>query len=278
MNIASPKAVKELLEAFSIAPLKRFGQNFLIDANIADKIAACAMPEGACALEIGPGLGALTQRLASRCRAVAAYEIDSGLVRALKSTFKKEKRLTVFHEDFLKADIERELSALPDGGIYVAANLPYYITTDCIMKLLSSGLDIKSITVMVQKEFAQRLLAPPGGAEYGMLNAAVNFFANIKTLFPVAPSCFFPEPHVESIVMQLEMKDVDKRYAQKYLLTLKGLFAAKRKTIKSNLRQSFGLSAEQADAVLKGAGLEENARAETLSVIDFQKITDNLAY
>jgi 16S rRNA (adenine1518-N6/adenine1519-N6)-dimethyltransferase len=273
MNIASPASVKELLEKFQVAPLKRYGQNFLTDGNIADKIAAMAVPEGACVLEIGPGLGALTQRLLGRCSSVAAYEIDSGLVRALGETFRDEKHLTVFHKDFLKADIESDLPPLLAGDIYVAANLPYYVTTDCIMKLLESDLHIKSMTVMVQKEFAQRLLAGPGSDDYGIMNAIVNFFASVKVLFDVAPACFFPEPHVGSTVVKIEMKDVDRNYAKDYVLTVKSLFAAKRKTVKSNLRQALSLSSEDAQTVLQEAGVQESARAETLSVADFEHIT-----
>jgi 16S rRNA (adenine1518-N6/adenine1519-N6)-dimethyltransferase len=275
MNIASPGAVKELLEKYSVAPLKRFGQNFLTDANIADKIAEAAVPEGAFALEIGPGLGSLTQRLARRCRYVAAYEIDSGLVRALNSTFKDENNLKVIHGDFLKADIDKQVPALLSGDIYVAANLPYYVTTDCIMKLLVSGLAIKTITVMVQKEFAERLLASPGSAEYGALNAAVSFFADTETLFDVSPSCFFPAPHVGSTVIRLKMRGADITEARDYLFTVKSLFAARRKTVKSNLKQ-LGLSGEQAEAVLRDAGIDENARAETLDMAEFQKISENL--
>lgn len=273
MDLATLKAVKELLEKNQIAPLKRYGQNFLTDGNIADKIAAAAVPEGACALEIGPGLGALTQRLIARCKTVAAYEIDSGLVRALNGTFKGETKLKLFHGDFLKADIGGELKNLMDGDIYAAANLPYYATTDCIMKLMESALPIKAITVMVQKEFAQRLLAPPGNPEYGILNAAVNLFANVSVLFDVSPECFFPAPHVGSSVVRFEMKGVDRDYAARYLRTVKGLFAARRKTVKSNLRQEFGLPGEEAEAILRNSGINENARAETLSVIDFEKLT-----
>ncbi len=272
MNIASPKSVIELLEKHSIAPLKRYGQNFLTDGNIADKIAEAAVPKGAFALEIGPGLGALTQRLLERCGMVAAYEIDSGLVRSLKETFEGETRLKIFHEDFLKADIQSELKQLMPGGIYVAANLPYYITTDCIMKLICSGLGIKAITVMVQTEFAERMLALPGSAQYGMLGAITGFLASAAVLFDVVPSCFYPKPHVGSSVVRLEMKEVDFEYAKKYLLIVKSLFSARRKTVKSNLRHALGLTAEQAETVLKSAEIEENARAESLSAADIQRV------
>lgn len=276
MNIASPGAVNALLEKYNIAPLKRYGQNFLIDGNIGDMIAAAAAPEGACVLEIGPGLGALTQRLLERCKSVAAYEIDSGLVRVLKGEFEGESRLALFHKDFLKADIESDIPPVLTGDIYVAANLPYYATTDCIMKLLLSGLNIKTITVMVQKEFAQRLLATPGSEEYGALNAVVNALASTDVLFDVAPTCFFPKPHVGSSVVALKLRGVDREYAKRYLFTVNGLFAARRKTVKNNLRQALGLSNEEAEEVLKSAGVDESARAETLDIGKIQKISENI--
>jgi 16S rRNA (adenine1518-N6/adenine1519-N6)-dimethyltransferase len=153
MNVTSPKVVHELMDTYGIAPLKKFGQNFLIDGNIADKIAAAAVPEGACALEIGPGLGALTVRLLKRAKRVAAYEIDAGLVRALGGILPDQDGFTLFHKDFLKADLQKELGPIfADADVYVAANLPYYITSPCIMHLMTATLNIKRITVMVHKE------------------------------------------------------------------------------------------------------------------------------
>ena len=212
MNITSPKTVNEMMKRYGIAPLKKFGQNFLIDGNIADKIADASLPkmqEGKeiLALEIGPGLGALTQRLLQRAKKVAAYEIDAGLVRALGDTFAGEDDFTLFHQDFLKAEIEKDIAGLAKGmHIYASANLPYYITSPCIMKLLESGLDIKRITVMIQKEVAQRICAAPGDSEYGAISAAVAYFADAKMLFSVSPGCFYPKPDVSSAVMSLDVK------------------------------------------------------------------------
>lgn len=275
-SVTSIKEVKALFERYSIAPLKRYGQNFLIDGNIADKIAEAAAPEGEFALEIGPGLGALTSRLIQRAKAAAAYEIDSGLMRALGDIFKGADNISFFHEDFLKADIENQLPPLLGGEIYVAANLPYYITTGCIMKLLTSGLDIKRITVMVQKEFTQRLYAAPGSENYGILSAAVSYLASAETLFDVSPDCFYPKPGVSSAVITLEPKRIEKEKAKDYLSTVKKLFAARRKTVKSNLKLSYGLSNEQADIIIKEAGIQENARAENLNVTELVKITNVL--
>ncbi len=275
-DFTSLKEVKALMERYSIAPLKRYGQNFLIDGSVADKIAAAALPEGAYALEIGPGLGALTSRLIQRAKAAAAYEIDSGLMRALKDIFTRNENITFFHNDFLKADIERELPQLLKGKIYAAANLPYYITTDCIMRLLTAGLDIKRITVMVQKEFTQRLLAAPGSGEYGILSAAAGYLASAKVLFDVSPECFYPRPGVSSSVITLEPKQIEKAIAKDYVSTVKKLFAARRKTVKSNLRLSYQLSNEEADDVIKEACITENARAENLCVAEFAKLTEIL--
>lgn len=273
--MTSPTVLKALMEKYGVSPLKRFGQNFLIDGNIADNIARAAVPEGACALEIGPGMGALTSRLLDRAQVVAAYEIDSGLSGALRDMFAEEPRFHLFHQDFLKADLENDIGALcQNNDIYVAANLPYYITSPCIMKLVESKLKIVSITVMVQKEVAERLCAKPGGKDYGAITAAVSYFAQPKLLFNVSAGCFYPKPDVASSVVQLSVnRGRESGDAEAYLKTVKGLFAMRRKTVRSNLRQSFGISAELAQQVLQQTEIDENARAEMLSVNQFMKIS-----
>lgn len=277
MNITSPKVVRELMDKYGIAPLKKFGQNFLIDGNIADKIAEAAMPEGAYGLEIGPGLGALTSRLTKRAKAVAAYEIDAGLVRALNDSFAKTNNFTLFHQDFLKAELEKDIGMLfADDEIYVAANLPYYITSPCIMRLVEAKLNIKRITVMIQKEVAERICAEPGSKDYGSISAAIGYFAQPKMLFTVSPMCFYPRPDVHSAVLTIEMRDYDREKAQNYLKTVKGLFAKRRKTVRSNLRQSFGLSLEEANNVMQSAGIEENARAEMMGVNEFLRLSEEI--
>lgn len=282
MNITSPKIVKELMDKYGIAPLKKFGQNFLVDGNIADKIANSAIPEdieksSILALEIGPGLGGLTQRLLDRAGYVAAYEIDAGLAGALREIFADRQDFSLFHQDFLKADIDTDMHELAEGrDIYVAANLPYYITSPCIMKLLRAKLKIRRITVMIQKEVAERICAGPGSREYGAISAAVGFFADARMLFGVSPTCFYPRPDVHSSVLTLEIKPYDETRAQGYLDTVKKLFLNRRKTVRSNLRQSFSLSLEQAEEVLNKAGIDKNARAEMLNVKDFERIYEKI--
>ena len=274
INVTAPTVLKSLMGEYGIAPLKKLGQNFLVDGNIADKIAEAAVPEGACALEIGPGFGALTSRLLPRADRVAAYEIDAGLARALASLFEDEPRFHLFHKDFLKANIDEELADIFAGReVYVAANLPYYITSPCIMALLSAKLNIKRITVMVQKEVADRLCADPGGKDYGVLTAAVGFYGVPKRLYNVSPACFYPRPDVDSAVAQVEIVPRADADFDGYIRTVKNLFGMRRKTVKSNLKQALDISAEQAGELLKGAQIDENARAEMLSVNDFINIS-----
>ena len=277
INVTAPTVLKTLMEQYGIAPLKKLGQNFLVDGNIADKIAEAAVPEGACALEIGPGFGALTTRLLRRAQHVAAYEIDAGLARALTALYADEPRLHLFHKDFLKANIDEELADIFAGrDVYVAANLPYYITSPCIMALLSAKLNIKRITVMVQKEVADRLCAAPGGKDYGALTAAVGFFATPRRLFNVSPACFYPRPDVDSSVAQMEIGPRADADFDAYMRAVKALFGMRRKTVKSNLKQALDISTGQAEQLLKGAGIDENARAETLSVNDFISLSKEL--
>lgn len=276
MDQTSPKTVKTLLNENSLSPLKSLGQNFLIDGNIAGKIVDAAVPEGSNALEIGPGLGALTEKLIKRAKAVTAYEIDSGLYRTLKKVFSDAGNLSLIHKDFLKADINSELASQSQEGIFVAASLPYYITTDCILKLLESGLNIKRITVLVQKEVAQKLCAAPGANEYSVLTASVNLFSVPKILFDVPPSCFYPSPNVSSSVLSLEITGEDRNEKKECLRLIRNLFAMRRKTVKSNLRQAYGLSLGEAEAILRDTNVNENARAENLSVMDFKKINHRL--
>jgi 16S rRNA (adenine1518-N6/adenine1519-N6)-dimethyltransferase len=277
INVTSPKTLKGLMEEFGIAPLKKLGQNFLVDGNIVDKIAEAAVPENACALEVGPGFGALTGRLLARGGDVAAYEIDAGLARALRTLYEGEPRFHLFHRDFLKADIDTELTELfGNRDVYVAANLPYYITSPCIMALLTAKLNIKRVTVMVQKEVADRICASPGSKDYGALSAAVGLFSVPRRLFNVSPSCFYPKPDVDSTVVQMEIVERADEDTEAFMNVVKSLFSMRRKTVKSNLRQTLGLTVEQAQAVLEGAKIDENARAEMLSVNDFINVSREL--
>lgn len=273
-NATSPKVLTALMDKYKIAPLKRFGQNFLIDGNIAQKIAAAAVPEPGFVLEIGPGFGALTKKLLERAQMLAAYEIDAGLSRALRDIF-NDANFTLFHKDFLKADIETDLfNIFEREQIFVAANLPYYISSQIIMKLLESKLNIKLITIMVQKEVAGRICANPGDKDYGGFSAAVGYFAQPRLIMNVSSSCFYPKPDVESAVVQLIKKSRSDTNSAIYLKTVKILFGMRRKTVNSNLRAAIG--GDAAKKVLDLAQVDKSARAEVLSIDEIKNISSKL--
>ena len=275
-DVTSPAAVRALLKEKGLSPNKGLGQNFLCDAGIIRKIAdASGVTKADAVLEIGPGLGALTRELCERAERVVAVEIDAGLAEVLKETLSDKGNATVLHADFLKCDLGALHRALGGGPFRVAANLPYYITSPCIMALLTARLNIRRITVMVQREVADRLCAAPGSKDYGVLTVAAGFFSAPQRLFNVSPSCFYPRPEVESAVVQMEIAPQQDMDFEAFMDTVKALFAMRRKTVKSNLRTA-GLEPQQTEAVLKAAGIDENARAETLSVRDFIAISREL--
>ena len=209
-ELGKPQNTIDIIKKYDFRFRKKFGQNFLIDTNVLGKIAdsACIDP-GDCVLEIGPGIGTLTQYLAERARQVVAVEIDPELIPILSETLAGFPNAEVIHADIMKTDI-RELAEKYNGGkpLNVVANLPYYITTPIIMSLLEDGAPVKSITVMIQKEVAERMQAGPGGKEYGALSLAVQYYCDTEIVANVPPNCFIPRPNVGSCVIRLN------RYAE----------------------------------------------------------------
>lgn len=273
LNVSSPRVMREVLDKYTLSPLKKFGQNFLIDENILRRIAASVDYESGNVLEIGAGLGALTQKLAERAKKVLVYEIDKGLCSALAETLEGIDNITVMQGDVLKADIEADTAGVFGGApFYVAANLPYYITSPCIMRLLEGDLSITGMVLMMQKEVAQRLCAQPGSADYGAITAAVSFFAEPRTLFDVSRHCFYPQPDVDSTVVQLMIKAYDKAIKETYLSFVKGLFGMRRKTVYNNMTMHMKLEKEKALQLLELAKVDAGARAETLSKEDFIRL------
>ena len=204
-ELGKPQNTIDIIKKYDFRFRKKFGQNFLIDTNVLGKIAdsACIDPED-CVLEIGPGIGTLTQYLAERARQVVAVEIDPELIPILSETLAGFPNAEVIHADIMKTDI-RELAETYNGGkpLNVVANLPYYITTPIIMSLLEDGAPVKSITVMIQKEVAERMQAGPGGKEYGALSLAVQYYCSTEIVANVPPNCFIPRPNVGSCVIRL---------------------------------------------------------------------------
>lgn len=274
-QLSSPKKIKELLEQFGLSPLKKLGQNFLKDANVTRMIAEAAVKPGEDVLEIGPGLGALTDALAKRAGKVVAVEIDAGMTRALSHTLSDRDNVTVLHADILKTNIKAVADEHFSGEFAVAGNLPYYITSKCLFAVLESEAPVTRFTAMVQKEVAERLAAKAGDKDYGALTASIAYYGAVEKVMNVPSGCFLPEPDVDSAVIQFtpcQTMAVDRKA---YARTVKALFAMRRKTVLNNLKALCG--AEAARAALKNAGIDPAARAETLSPETIARLAELLA-
>ena len=274
---------KEVLARYNMSAKKKFGQNFLIDGGVLEGIVeAAGGTDKDCVLEIGPGIGTLTQYLAEAAGRVVAVEIDKTLLPVLADTLSEYDNVTVINEDVLKVDIDRIIKEYNEGRpIKVVANLPYYITTPIIMKLFESGALIESITVMVQKEVADRMAAGPGNKDYGSLSLAVGFYAEANTVIDVPPSSFIPQPNVGSAVVKLtkypeqKVKVKDSRYLFEIIRTS---FNQRRKTLSNSLSNnpSLGVSRDKVTAALVKMGINEKARGETLTLEQFAELSDIL--
>ncbi|MBP3825932.1 MAG: 16S rRNA (adenine(1518)-N(6)/adenine(1519)-N(6))-dimethyltransferase RsmA [Butyrivibrio sp.] len=274
---------KEVLARYNMSAKKKFGQNFLIDGGVLEGIVEAAGVTGKdCVLEIGPGIGTLTQYLAEAAGRVVAVEIDKTLLPVLADTLSEYDNVTVINEDVLKVDIDRIIEEYNEGRpIKVVANLPYYITTPIIMKLFESGALIESITVMVQKEVADRMAAGPGNKDYGSLSLAVGFYAEANTVIDVPPSSFIPQPNVGSAVVKLTKYPEPKVNVKdaKYLFEIiRTSFNQRRKTLSNSLSNnaSLGVSRDKVSAALVKMGIDERARGETLTLEQFAELSDIL--
>ena len=272
MNTASGKTAAHLLSKYGLAPLKKFGQNFLIDPNITGKIAdSMQLTKEDCVFEVGPGLGALTLALARRARKVVSVEIDRGLIAALDEILADVPNVTVIEGDILKTDVRNIVKEHFDGSFSACGNLPYYITAGCVLKLIESG--AKDVTVMVQKEVADRLSARPGSKSYGVLTASVRYYTQPKTLFTVSKNCFYPSPDVDSAIVRMDLLEPPFPVSREiYLKTVRAAFAARRKTIYNNLAAAFGkksAAGDPAGEALLACNIDPAVRAEDLFPGDF---------
>ena len=309
-ELGQPKNTIDIIKKYDFRFRKKFGQNFLIDTHVLEKIAASAEigPED-CVLEIGPGIGTLTQVLAEHARQVIAVEIDPELIPILKETLSDYPNTEVIHNDILKTDI-RALAEKYNGGrpLSVVANLPYYITTPIVMTLLEKDAPVKSITVMVQKEVAERMQAGPGGKEYGALSLAVQYYADAEITANVPPNCFIPRPNVGSCVIRLrrfEEPPVKVTDPEKMFRIIRAAFNQRRKTLANSVGnagipksgRSGGLDTETGTGIhggtraagaggtitrdeiaeaLREMGLSETIRGEALSLQQFAELSDRL--
>lgn len=269
---------KEIMRKYNITPQKKYGQNFLIDDFALDKIIENAdIKTDDLVIEIGPGLGNLTKRLCEKAGQVIAVEIDSNMVKILNAEYSYLKNLIILNEDIMKVDLKQIISRFSDMKcVKVVANLPYYITTPIIMKLLEDNVGISMIEVMVQKEVAERLCATPTGREYGAITVAVNYYSKPSYVVTVPSGSFLPAPDVDSAVVMLNVYDEPKVRVDKNLFfsIVKAAFSQKRKTLLNSLGSANinGVNKEELTNILTKLGIELNIRAERLSLEDFENI------
>ena len=280
-KLSNPQRTIEIIKKYGFDFQKKFGQNFLIDPRVLDKIIAAAeITKDDFVLEIGPGIGTMTQYLAEAAREVTAVEIDRNLIPILQETLAEYDNVTVINEDVLKVDIAA-LAQEKNGGrpIKVVANLPYYITTPIIMGLFESGVPLASVTVMVQKEVAMRMQAGPGTKDYGALSLAVQYYASPYLAANVPPNCFMPRPNVGSAVIRLtryEKPPVEVQDEKLMFRLIRASFNQRRKTLVNGLKNSPELSytKEEILEALGRAGLSENVRGEALTLEQFAALAD----
>lgn len=281
--LGNPKRTIEVLQKYEFVFQKKFGQNFLIDTHVLDKIINAAdITKDDFVLEIGPGIGTMTQYLACAAREVYAVEIDKALIPILEDTLQDYDNVTVLNEDILKVDIRKLAEERNQGKpIKVVANLPYYITTPIIMGLFEEHVPIESITVMVQKEVADRMQVGPGTKDYGALSLAVQYYAKPYIVANVPPNCFMPRPKVGSAVIRLTrhteapVKTVDEKLMFRLI---RASFNQRRKTLVNSLRNSSELSfgKEEIQEAIAACGFSEGVRGEALTLADFAALTNAL--
>lgn len=281
--LGNPQATIAVLQKYGFNFQKKFGQNFLIDTHVLEKIIEAAeIGPDDMVLEIGPGIGTMTQYLAEAAREVVAVEIDTKLIPILADTLSEYDNVTVINEDILKVDLNT-IAAEKNGGkpIKVVANLPYYITTPIIMGLFEKEVPVESITVMVQKEVADRMQEGPGTKDYGALSLAVQFYAEPYLVANVPANCFMPRPAVGSAVIRLTKyaeRPVQVKDPKFMFKLIRASFNQRRKTLQNGLNNSseLNLNKEQVVAALESMGLSPSVRGEKLSLEEFARLSDIL--
>lgn len=282
-NLGNPKNTIEVLQKYHFNFQKKYGQNFLIDPHVLDKIIGeSGIEKEDMILEIGPGIGTMTQYLAEAAREVVAIEIDKNLIPILEDTLSEYKNVTVINQDVLKVDLRKLVMEKNQGRpIKVVANLPYYITTPIVMELLESKLPIESITIMVQKEVAERMQQTPGSKEYGALSLAVQYYAKPEIVANVPPNCFMPRPKVGSAVIRLTLHQnpvIEVEDEEFMFRLIRASFNQRRKTLINGIGNApnVNVGKEEVKAALEEMGLSENIRGEMLSLEEFARLSNLL--
>ena len=277
MQLTNIGVIKELFERHGFSFTKSLGQNFLINPSVCPKIAEQGgCKSGVCALEIGTGVGVLTQELAKRCDKVVAVEIDTGLKPILEETLSEFDNVEVVFADVMETDLKKLIAEkFGDSEVVVCANLPYYITSPVIMRVLEERLPVKALTVMVQKEAADRICAKPGTRDCGALSCGVSYYSEPKMLFKVNRGSFMPSPNVDSAVIRLDVKPdnglgvTDEKL---YFRIVRAAFSQRRKQIINPLSAEFGISKAQLAEIFSECKIKQTARAEELTLQDFAKL------
>lgn len=283
-DISTPRRTKEIISRHGFSFKKSLGQNFLIDQNILYKIVeAAGLDKDKGALEIGPGIGALTEKLAQTAGTVTAVEIDQRLIPILREVLEPYENVSVHHGDVLKVDLHElfRQDFADVSKVSVVANLPYYVTTPILMKLLEEKLPLENIVVMIQKEVAERMAAAPGSKDYGSLSIAVQYYSEPKLVCIVPHTVFIPQPNVASAVIRLAVREeppVSVEDEGFFFEVVQASFAQRRKTIANNLKSRFfpGEGRERLEQLLQEAGIEPSRRGETLSIEEYAKLSNVL--
>lgn len=280
-DLANPAQIKALLARHGFHFSKALGQNFLINPSVCPRMAAlCGAEEAAGVLEIGPGIGVLTAELARRAKKVVALELDTRLLPVLAETLDQFSNVRVVQGDAMEADLAALIREEFGGQVAVCANLPYYITSPLLMRLLESHLPVTAVTVMVQKEAAARICAAPGSRDTGAVSLAVRYYASPRVLFDVSAGSFLPRPQVDSCVIRLDLHQeppVAVRNEALLFRVVRAAFAQRRKMLRSALPAGLGLPRERVAAALRKAGVDESLRGERLTLADFARVADALA-
>lgn len=272
----SPKKMNEFLECKSFKFKKKFGQNFIVDQNIIDKIVNKAeIDDKTLVIEIGPGAGSLSYKLAPVCKHLLCYEVDETLKDVLSENLGCFENVTIKFCDFLKSDVVNDIKNYQFEKLYVVANLPYYITTPIIMKIIEDGINVDKIVIMVQKEVGDRFKALPGSRDYGSLSVYLNYYFNVSKIMDISRNIFIPKPNVDSIVVEFRKKEnlYNLKNEELFFKLIRDSFKQKRKNIKNNLKD---YDLEIISDVLKKYNLDLTVRAEELSLEIFVDISNNL--
>lgn len=280
-KLTSPSKVKNIMRKHNVRFSKSLGQNFIIDEFVIDDIIEKSnINSEDCILEIGPGIGVLTQALAEKAKKVLAVELDNKLIPVLNETLEDYDNVDIIHNDILKVDINKEIKERFGQSVKVVANLPYYITTPIIMRLLEEKINVNEIIVMVQKEVAERMISSPGVKAYGSLSVAVQYYCDATIVLDVPRENFLPAPNVDSAVIKLSLRDepivdlIDEEY---FFKVIKGAFALRRKTLVNSLSKSqISLDKDLVKNVLIKIGFDTRIRGEKLTIEDFAKLSNEL--